>query len=174
MKTLEEIIDNGWNVSIGSYVKRMEGIDGWRDWFVRFTWKAIKDELGSNPIYCESVWEGFETPKEAIDNLILEINKIVEEIHNKKLIISSPKGQYEINVKDIAKKYAYEYLQDKTDEERKAEYEHFFYNNIGIEIFVNRATIWDDWKGKIKKINRKKGYNLNEDFWSDINNFRVK
>ena len=63
---LTELIDAGYEFSMGLTAKRMEGEDGFRDFFARVTWKLYNDTTRTT---YESEWEGFETVEEAIKDI---------------------------------------------------------------------------------------------------------
>jgi hypothetical protein len=77
MKEIIEAIDLGWNIEFTNEMKRMEGKDGWRDFFLRVTYKAVLLKTINDPTSVrnkiECPWEGFETAQEALNDLIEKI-----------------------------------------------------------------------------------------------------
>ena len=82
MKELIEAIDLGWNIEFSNVVKRLEGDDGWRDFFVRVVWKAVLLKTINDPSSSintlESDWEGFETAEDAVNDFIEKIKPILK------------------------------------------------------------------------------------------------
>ncbi len=70
--TIEDCVNEGWDVSIFNDVRRMEGSRGHREFLPRICWKATRR---SQTI--ESAWEGFETAEEAIADLL---NRLIAEL----------------------------------------------------------------------------------------------
>jgi len=70
---LSKLIDDGWDIHLTTEAKRMEGEDGWRDFFARVCWTAVKDSHSDDVKKQECKWEGFATAKEAIEDLIKKV-----------------------------------------------------------------------------------------------------
>lgn len=70
MKTLAELIDEGWNISIHNEAKRMDGPEG-RTFYLQIVWLATKDDKSH-----KSRWKGFNRADRAINNLLKTLNKL--------------------------------------------------------------------------------------------------
>lgn len=67
MNKLIKLINNGWDIKIYSHIKRME-VKGIRGFHLRVCWRVRKDD-GFEEEIIECEWEGFTTPKEAINDM---------------------------------------------------------------------------------------------------------
>jgi len=76
MKELAKIISNGWSISIDIEVKRMKGNKWYREFIGRYCWTATKQAEHDGIIKYESDWEGFETPQQAIKDLIKSMKDV--------------------------------------------------------------------------------------------------
>lgn len=69
MDELIKLISQGWSINIYHQTKRMDDGRGYRDFIARVCWEAsFKDTT------LESVWEGFGSPSEAIQDLLKKCN----------------------------------------------------------------------------------------------------
>ncbi len=59
-----------WNIELSTTVKRTEGPDGVRDWFLRFVWMAKDRSARTGPSLLQCDWEGFDTAEECLKDLV--------------------------------------------------------------------------------------------------------
>lgn len=76
MKELAKLLSDGWNITIESVVKRMKGEKGYREFISRYCWVATKPAKYDGTIKCESIWEGFKTPQQALKDLIEQMKDV--------------------------------------------------------------------------------------------------
>lgn len=70
--SLAKLIDNGWDVHITNEVRRVS-IYGMRNFVVKVIWKAVKRISSSKEMVRACKWEGFDTAKEALADLLKNI-----------------------------------------------------------------------------------------------------
>jgi len=77
MEKLLGLIDNGWSIKIYNQLKRISPPGGGgRAWVIKVCWEADRNDLVE--LSDDENWEGFETAKEAIDDLVSKIKCVNE------------------------------------------------------------------------------------------------
>lgn len=69
--SLAKLIDKGWNITISNEAKSLS-VMGIRTSCVRVVWQATKNDSKKGKTL-ESKWNGFETAKEAITDLLKKV-----------------------------------------------------------------------------------------------------